>query len=69
MYRKKASHSRHNISHAKTDQMSKKIVKDVSTGPYMSFDTFEASYVLTSKSGKVVAKYVGTRPKSPKNCV
>jgi hypothetical protein len=35
----------------------------------MSFHTFEASYVLTSKYGRVVTKYVGTRPKSTKTCV
>jgi hypothetical protein len=31
--------------------------------------TFSASYVLTNKSGKVVAKYVGGKHKSPKTCV
>jgi hypothetical protein len=33
------------------------------------FKTFDASYVLTNKSGKVVAKYVGGKHKSPKTCV
>jgi hypothetical protein len=35
----------------------------------ISFKTFDASYVLTNKSGKVVAKYVGGKHKSPKTCV
>jgi hypothetical protein len=29
----------------------------------ISFKTFDASYVLTNKSGKVVAKYVGGKHK------
>jgi hypothetical protein len=69
MYRKEASHSRHSVPHAKTSQLSKKITKDASTGAHMPFHTFEACYVLTSKSGKVVPKYVDTRPRSPKTCV
>jgi hypothetical protein len=35
----------------------------------VSFKTFDASYVLTNKSGKVVAKYVGGKHKSPKTYV
>jgi hypothetical protein len=35
----------------------------------VSFKTFDASYVLTNKSGKVVAKYVGGKHKSAKTCV
>jgi hypothetical protein len=31
--------------------------------------TFDASYVLTNKLDKVVAKYVGGKHKSPKTCV
>jgi hypothetical protein len=31
--------------------------------------TFDASYVLTNKSGKVVAKYVGGKHKGSKTCV
>jgi hypothetical protein len=69
MYRKEASHSRHSISHGKSAKMPKKIVKEASTGPRMLFHTFEASYVLTSKSSRVVAKYVRTRPNSPEACV
>jgi hypothetical protein len=34
-----------------------------------TFKTFDASYVLTNKSGKVVAKYVRGKHKSPKTCV
>jgi hypothetical protein len=30
-----------------------------SNEPNISFKTFDASYVLTNKTGKVVAKYVG----------
>jgi hypothetical protein len=35
----------------------------------ISFKTFHASYVLTNKSGKVVAKYVGGKHKGSKTCV
>jgi hypothetical protein len=35
----------------------------------LSFKTFDASYVLTNKSGKVVAKYVGGKHKGSKTCV
>jgi hypothetical protein len=35
----------------------------------ISFKTFDASYVLTNKSGKVVAKYVGDKHKGTKTCV
>jgi hypothetical protein len=34
-----------------------------------AFKTFDASYVLTNKSGKVVAKYVGGKHKGSKTCV
>jgi hypothetical protein len=34
-----------------------------------SFKTFDASYVLTNKSGKVVAKFVGGKHKGSKTCV
>jgi hypothetical protein len=46
----------------------KKVV-DVSNEPSISFKTFDASFVLTNKSSKVVAKYVGGKHKSPKTCV
>jgi hypothetical protein len=35
----------------------------------ISFKTFDASYILTNKSGKVVAKYVGGKHKGSKTCV
>jgi hypothetical protein len=35
----------------------------------VSFKTFDASYVLTNKSGKVVVKYVGGKHKGSKTCV
>jgi hypothetical protein len=38
-------------------------------GHDISFKTFDASYVLTNKSGKVVAKFVGGKHKGSKTCV
>jgi hypothetical protein len=35
----------------------------------ISFKTFDASYILTNKSGKVFAKYVGDKHKGSKTCV
>jgi hypothetical protein len=35
-----------------------------SNEPNVSFKTFDASYVLTNKSGKVVAKYVGANTRA-----
>jgi hypothetical protein len=35
----------------------------------ISFKTFDASFVLTNKSSKVVAKYIEGKHKSPKTCV
>nr|AEJ07932.1 Ji4 gag protein [Zea mays subsp. mexicana] len=35
----------------------------------LSFKTFDASYVFTNKSGKVVAKFVGGKHKGTKTCV
>jgi hypothetical protein len=51
-----------------TSKCLKKIV-NASNKHNISFKTFDASYVLTNKSGKVVAKYVGGKHKSPKTCV
>jgi hypothetical protein len=65
MYKNEASSSRH-ITHIK---MPKKKIPNASNEHNISFKTFDASYVLTSKSGKVVAKYAGGKHKSPKNCV
>jgi hypothetical protein len=54
MYMNEASSSKHS-THVK---MPKKKTP-ASNEPNVSFNTFDASYVLTNKSGKVVAKYVG----------
>jgi hypothetical protein len=40
-----------------------------SNEPNVSFKTFDASYVLTNKSEKVVAKYIGGKHKGSKTCV
>jgi hypothetical protein len=55
MYKNVASSSRHS-THAK---MPKKKSPTASNEPIISFKTFDASYILTNKLGKVVAKYVG----------
>ena len=47
----------------------KKKTPTASNEPNVSFKTFDASYVLTNKSGKVVAKYVGGKHKGSKTCV
>jgi hypothetical protein len=65
MYKNEASSSRHS-THIK---MPKKKIPNASNERNISFKTFGASYVLTNKSGKVVAKYVGGKHKSPKTCV
>jgi hypothetical protein len=65
MYKNEASSSRHS-THVK---MPKKKTPTASNEPNISFKTFDASYVLTNKSGKVVAKYVGGKHKSSKTCV
>jgi hypothetical protein len=65
MYSNEASSSRHS-THIK---MPKKKIGNASNEHSISFKTFDASFVLTNKSGKVVAKYVGGKHKSPKTCV
>jgi hypothetical protein len=65
MYKNEASSSRHS-THI---EMPKKKIPSSSNEHCISFKTFDASFVLTNKSGKVVAKYVGGKHKSPKNCV
>jgi hypothetical protein len=65
MYKHEASSSRH-TTHIK---MPKKKIPTTSNEHNISFKTFDASYVLTNKSGKIVAKYVGGKHKSPKTCV
>jgi 3D (Asp-Asp-Asp) domain-containing protein len=65
MYKNEASSSRHS-THIK---MPKKKSPTASNEPNISFKTFDTSYVLTNKSGKVVAKYVGGKHKGSKTCV
>jgi hypothetical protein len=65
MYKNETSSSRH-TTHIK---MPKKKSPVASNEPNFSFKTFDASYVLTNKSGKVVAKYVGGKHKGSKTCV
>jgi hypothetical protein len=65
MYKSEASSSRQ-PTHAK---LPKKKTPMASNEPNISFKTFDASYVLTNKSGKVVAKYVGGKHKGSKTCV
>jgi hypothetical protein len=65
IYSNDASSSRH-ITHIKKP---KKKIDDASNEHSISFKTFDASYVLTNKSGKIVAKYVGSKHKSTKACV
>jgi hypothetical protein len=65
MYSNEASRSRHS-THIK---MPKKKISNASNEHNISFKTFDASYVLTNKLGKVVSKYLGGKHKSPKTCV
>jgi hypothetical protein len=65
MYKNEASSSRQ-LAHVK---LPKKKTPAASNEPNISFKTFDASYVLTNKSGKVVAKYVGGKHKGSKTCV
>jgi hypothetical protein len=65
MYKNEASSSKQS-THVK---LPKKKTPTASNKPNVSFKTFDASYVLTNKSGKVVAKYVGGKHKGSKTCV
>jgi hypothetical protein len=65
MYKNEVSSSRH-TTHIK---MPKKKIPSTSNEHNISFKTFDASYVLTNKSGKIVAKDVGGKHKSPRTCV
>jgi hypothetical protein len=65
IYSNEASSSRH-TTHIK---IPKKKIVNASNEHIILFKTFDASFVLTNKSGKVVAKYVGGKHKSPKTCV
>jgi hypothetical protein len=64
IYKNEASSSRRS-NHVKMPKKS----PIASNEPNISFKTFDASYVLTNKSGKVVAKYVGGKHKGFKTCV
>jgi hypothetical protein len=65
MHKNEASSSRQS-THVK---LPKKKTPTASNEPNTSFKTFDASYVLTNKSGKIVAKYVGGKHKGSKTCV
>jgi hypothetical protein len=62
IYKNEASSSRRS-THVK---MPKKKSPTTSNDHNVSFKTFDASYVLTNKSGKVVAKYVGANARAPR---
>jgi hypothetical protein len=47
--------------------MPKKKSANASNEHCISFKTFDASFVLTNKSGKVVVKYVGGKPRVPRH--
>jgi hypothetical protein len=63
IYKSEASSSRQS-THAK---LPRKKTPIASNEPNISFKTFDASYVLTNKSGKVVAKYVGGQTQGVKD--
>jgi hypothetical protein len=65
IYKNEASSTRRS-THVK---MPKKKTPIASNDHNISFKTFDASYVLTNKSGKVVVKYVGGKHKGSKTCV
>jgi hypothetical protein len=65
MYKSEASSSRQSTR----AKLPKKKTPIASNDHNISFKTFDASYVLTNKSGKVVAKYVGGKHKGSKTCV
>jgi hypothetical protein len=65
MYKSETSSSRQSTH----DKLPKKKTPIASNEPNISFKTFDASYVLTNKTGKVVAKYVGGKHKGSKTCV
>jgi hypothetical protein len=65
MYKNEAYSSRHTTQ----VKMPRKKIPTASNEHNVSFNTFDASYVLTNKSDKVVSKYVGGKHKSSKTCV
>jgi hypothetical protein len=62
MYKNEASSS-WKSTHVK---LPKKKSPTASNEPNISFKTFDASNVLTNKSGKMVAKYVGVNTRAPR---
>jgi hypothetical protein len=65
MFKNEVSSSRQS-THVK---LPKKKSPTASNDHNISFKTFDASYVLANKSGKIVAKYVGGKHKGSKTCV
>jgi hypothetical protein len=65
MYKNEASSSRQSTR----VKLPKKKTPIASNEPNVSFKMFDASYVLTNKSGEVVAKFVGGKHKGSKTCV
>jgi hypothetical protein len=65
MYKNEASSSRQSTQ----VKLPKKKTPTASNESIISFKTFDASYVLTNKSGKVVAKYARGKHKGSKTCV
>jgi hypothetical protein len=65
MYKSEASSSRQSTR----ANLPKKRTPIASNDHNISFKTFDASYVLTNKSGKLVAKYVGGKHKESNTCV
>jgi hypothetical protein len=65
MYKSETSSSRQSTR----AKFPKKKTTIASNDHNISFKTFDASYVLTNKSGKVVAKYVRGKHKGSKTCV
>jgi hypothetical protein len=62
MYKNEASSS----SHSTHIKMPKKKSPIASNDHNISFKTIDAAYVLTNKSDKVVAKYVGSNTRAPR---
>jgi hypothetical protein len=65
MYKSETSSSRQSTR----AKLPKKKTPSASNEPSISFKTLDASYVLTNKSGKVVAKYIGGKHKWSNTCV
>jgi hypothetical protein len=65
MYKSEASSSRQSTR----AKLAKKKTPIAANDHNISFKTFDASYVLTNKSGKVVVKYVRGKHKGSKTCV